>query len=273
MLSNRNMKMNMAKFIKELRKKKEISQEEIANLLGLTRQTYSQIETGEREITISEAQKIADIFNINLSDLMQGKEIETEVLLGKKKNTSHKGCHKLRESRPQIKVDPERVEKFKQIVLYILEKIGGKPNVGETVIYKILYFIDFDFYEKYEEQLIGATYIKNHYGPTPVEFKAIAKEMIQEKQIILVDSEFFQYPQKKYLAVKQAYIDMLTGTEIKHIDQTINRFADKSAKWLSDYSHEDIPWKTAEQGQAIDYEAVFYRTPETSVRTYEDEED
>ena len=34
------------------------------------------------------------------------------------------------------------------------------PNIGEAVICKILYFIDFDYYEKYEEQLIGATYIK-----------------------------------------------------------------------------------------------------------------
>jgi len=31
-----------------------------------------------------------------------------------------------------------------------------------TVLYKILYFIDFDYYEKYEEQLMGALYIKNN---------------------------------------------------------------------------------------------------------------
>ncbi len=48
-------------------------------------------------------------------------------------------------------------------LLYVLNKVGCKYNVGETVLYKLLYFIDFDFYEKYEEQLIGATYVKNHH--------------------------------------------------------------------------------------------------------------
>ena len=42
------------------------------------------------------------------------------------------------------------------------KKSAAKSNVGMTVLYKLLYFIDFDYYEKFEEQLIGATYIKNH---------------------------------------------------------------------------------------------------------------
>ena len=76
---------------------------------------------------------------------------------------------------PQIRIsDPQKnLEKFKEVFLYILNKVGSKPNIGETVIYKLLYFIDFNFYEKYEEQLIGAAYLKNRFGPTPVEFKKI----------------------------------------------------------------------------------------------------
>ena len=61
--------------------------------------------------------------------------------------------------------------------MYVLSKVGSKPNVGESVLYKLLYFIDFNYYEKYEEQLIGATYIKNHYGPTPIEFVKIVEDM------------------------------------------------------------------------------------------------
>ena len=29
----------------------------------------------------------------------------------------------------------------------MIEKCGGKPNLGETVLYKLLYFIDFDNFE------------------------------------------------------------------------------------------------------------------------------
>ena len=40
---------------------------------------------------------------------------------------------------------------------------------------------------------------------------------------------------------------------------------------ISEYSHNDVPWLTAEEGAVIDYESVFYRTPPYSVRDYGDE--
>ena len=85
--------------------------------------------------------------------------------------------------------------------------MGEKKKIGETAIYKLLYFIDFDFYEKYEEQIIGAHYIKNHYGPTPVEFKKIVDEMEEKKEIERVKSRHFQYEQKKYLPLREPRLD------------------------------------------------------------------
>jgi hypothetical protein len=35
---------------------------------------------------------------------------------------------------------------------------------------------------------------------------------------------------------------------------------------MEDYSHQDVPWIGVDYLQVIDYEAVFYRTPEFSVR-------
>lgn len=40
---------------------------------------------------------------------------------------------------------------------------------------------------------------------------------------------------------------------------------------ISQYSHNDIPWLGTEDKEIIDYEAVFYRTPVYSVRTYIEE--
>ncbi len=39
---------------------------------------------------------------------------------------------------------------------------------------------------------------------------------------------------------------------------------------MKDYSHKDVPWVGAEDLQLIDYEAVFSRTDEFSVRKYND---
>jgi len=171
----------------------------------------------------------------------------------------------------RISVPQKNLEKFKEVLLYILSKVGGKPNVGEAVVYKLLYFIDFDFYEKFEEQLIGATYIKNHYGPTPVEFKVIVDDMIQGGEVVKVKEKYFNYPQRKYLAVRRPNLDVLSGREIEHIDDVLARLSDKNAKEMENYSHEDIPWKTAEEGKPLSYESVFYRDEHYSVRNYEDE--
>ena len=62
----------------------------------------------------------------------------------------------MRNSSPEV-----NVQKFKEVLLYILNKIGTKENLDETVICNLFYFIDFDFYEKYEEHLIGLTYKKD----------------------------------------------------------------------------------------------------------------
>lgn len=68
-------------------------------------------------------------------------------------------------------------------MLYILERCAGKPNVGETVIYKLLYFCDFNYYEMYEEHLTGANYRKLPYDPVPLKFDTIINQMIDNGQL------------------------------------------------------------------------------------------
>jgi uncharacterized phage-associated protein len=171
----------------------------------------------------------------------------------------------------RISVPQKNLQKFKEVLLYILNKVGAKENIGETVIYKLLYFIDFDFYEKYEEQLIGATYIKNKYGPTPVEFAKIVEKMIEGKEIEKVKSEYFNFPQTKYLPRRKPDLMNLKANEIEVIDDVLNRLSEMNGSQISAYSHNDLPWMTTADGETIDYESVFYRTPPYSVRAYAEE--
>ena len=163
----------------------------------------------------------------------------------------------------------EDVLKFKEVLLYILEKVGSKHNVGKTVLYKLLYFIDFDYYELYEEQLIGAKYIKNTYGPTPVNFQKIINEMVDAGDVEIISSKYFDREQTKYLPVRKARLNCLSGQEIQHIDNVLFKHSDKTANELSSLSHRDVPWIGARDKETISYESVFYRTVETSVRNYD----
>jgi transcriptional regulator with XRE-family HTH domain len=248
----------LEKFIKKLRLKNRFNQSFVAGHIGVSRPTYLQIEKGERDLTITEAKKLADLYGLSLESFLNEEEIKIES----------SGKKEIKKDKNEIRIDvpQNNLEKFKQVLLYILTKIGSKPNIGETAIYKLLYFIDFDYYEKYEEQLMGAKYIRNNYGPTPVHFKKVIEEMIKIDQLEEVKSKYFEYPQKKYLPKVTPILTMLSGQEIAHIDEVLNRLSDKTAKELSNYSHTDNPWMVKKQGEVLDYESVFYRDIHHSVR-------
>lgn len=250
-------------FLLELRNNQGISQAFVAEKIGVSRASYIEIEKGAKELTLSQANKIAEIFNITLAELISGKQI-SDVKVSIKDNADKKEKQEIR-----IDVPQKNLKKFKEVLLYVLEKVGSKSNVGMTVIYKLLYFIDFDYYEKFEEQLVGATYIKNHFGPTPVEFKKIVESMELKGELETVKSKYFLHEQTKYLPRREPDISVLNAKEIKHIDEVLSRLSDKSATELSEYSHKDVPWITAEDGRPLSYESVFYRTKDTSVREYE----
>jgi transcriptional regulator with XRE-family HTH domain len=249
--------------IRNLRSRHNLSQEKLAELLGVQRPAISQIESGIRSVTAGELVKFSQIFGLPVDSLLD-LHSEPEVVLPKK------DVKKKEEKRQRrINVPQKNLEKFKEVLLYILDKVGSKSNIGETVIYKLLYFIDFDFYEKYEEQLMGAQYLKNRYGPTPVEFAKIVEHMTNKHELEKVKSKYFEHPQTKYLPLRKPNLSKLTAEELTVVEDVLNRLSDMNATQISNYSHDDIPWKTAKEGSIIEYESVFYRTPGYSVREYE----
>lgn len=259
--------------IKKLRLKNDLSQDYLAKKLDISRPTYMQVEKGERDITVTEASKLAEFFGMTLVDFLSDTTIiEKEVILEKDHPVKSKSSFaKATKDEVRISVPIKNQKKFKTVLAYILKKVGGRPNIGMTAIYKLLYFIDFDYYEKFEEQLMGAVYIKNHYGPTPVMFGKIIEEMKLKNEIEEVRSKFYNKEQRKFFLNPEYEIDLtpLSAQEIKHIDWELRRLADRTAKELSDLSHEDMPWRAAKIGEEVCYNGVFYRNEKLSVREYD----
>ena len=65
--------------LKELRKTKGISQDEVANALGITLRTYQNYEYGQREPNIEMINKIADFFGVT-TDYLLGREPQPNPL-------------------------------------------------------------------------------------------------------------------------------------------------------------------------------------------------
>lgn len=230
----------MAINIKQQRKRLGVSQTTLARKLGMSRPTLIKVEQGERPLSDQE-QRIADAFFASLEEHQTAADV-------------------------RINIPEQNLAKFKQVLLYILKKVGAQPNVGMTVLYKLLYFADFDYYEKYEEQLMGLTYIKNTHGPTPREFVSVVKDMKAQEVLVEVKSKYFAHEQKKYLPNREPDLSLLSGRELELVDDVLDRYAHKSARQLSELSHHDMPWQATDDKQNIDYELVFYRSDQFSVR-------
>lgn len=81
------------------------------------------------------------------------------------------------------------------------------------------------------------------------------------------------FTQTKYLPLRKPDLTKLKAHELEVIDDVINRLADMNAAQISNYSHKDVPWIVTDDGEKIEYETVFYRTPEYSVREYSEDDD
>jgi uncharacterized phage-associated protein len=196
-------------------------------------------------------------------DKLLAKDFELEVAIVEAENSNK--SQEIRVSIPEMKI-----EKFKDVLLYILEKCAGKPNVGETLLYKLLYFSDFNYYELYEEHLSGAEYRKLPFGPVPQKLDAIINQMISAKTLQRIKTEYHAYPQTRYIPLSKPDLRNFKASEKEVIDKVIEQYSDWSASAISEYSHKDIPWLATKDGEIIDYELAFYREHPYSVRNYEE---
>ncbi len=250
--------------IASLRKLKGLSQSDLSTALGISRSSVAQIELGNRNISVIELIKLSEILGFSMDKfLARDYQAVEEVVAAEKAPSPSSG---LRISIPNLKV-----EKFRNVLLYILERCAGKPNVGETVLYKLLYFCDFNYYETYEEHLTGAEYRKLPFGPVPQKLDAVLKMMIDAEQLVRFKADYHGFIQSRFLPLEKADLRLISGAEKEVIDQVIDRFSDWSASAISDYSHKDMPWKASQDGEIIDYELAFYREPPFSARVYDDQ--
>lgn len=254
-------KQQIGRRLAELRKIKKFSQEELANKVNISRPSLTQIELGKRNIDILELQKFAMILGFSLDEFMSVNFITNHYSVVNEEEQAYYTTNRI--STPKLNIN-----KFMNVLLYILERCAGKPNVGETVLYKLLYFSDFNYYEQYEEHLTGSKYRKLPYGPVPQKLDTIIDQMIKADKLQRVKTIYHGYAQTRYLPLVKANLTEFKASEKDVIDKVIEQMSDWSASAISDYSHKDMPWMASKEGEEIKYELAFYREAPFSVRNY-----
>lgn len=153
---------------------------------------------------------------------------------------------------------------------YIIHRCGNRNTFGKTVLFKLLYFSDFNCFELYEKALTNESYRKLPHGPAPVHFNSAISELKKEGKIStkrkIISLNRVKY---SYTSLKEPSVDF-NNEELAVIDDVIDELGHMTSNRISEYSHGDMPWRATEEKEIIDYGFVFYRDLPYEKRQYND---
>ncbi|MFH1187858.1 MAG: Panacea domain-containing protein [bacterium] len=150
-------------------------------------------------------------------------------------------------------------KKYKEVILYLAEKLGGEIK-GKKKLAKLLYFVDFDFYELCQKSLTGDTYKALPMGPFPITMEKIIIDMVNEKKItIRLEKERADYNPTEIYRVKDKTKESFSKEEKQILDRVVLKYGHLSGKQLEDLTHAEAPYIGTAPNQEIAYELAFYR--------------
>ncbi|MDD4358279.1 MAG: Panacea domain-containing protein [Candidatus Pacebacteria bacterium] len=144
---------------------------------------------------------------------------------------------------------PIHSKKYKQAILYLCSKLDGEIW-GKKKLAKLLYFVDFDFFEKYQKYFTGDKYRALPMGPFPVSLSEITSEMEKEGMKCL----------------KNPQVSIFSKEEIEMLDRIIKKYGDLNGKQLEDLTRAEAPYIGTEPKGEILYELAFYRGTDFNCR-------
>jgi len=150
-------------------------------------------------------------------------------------------------------------KKYQDIILYLAEKLGGEIK-GKKKLAKLLYFVDFDFFEKFQKSLTGDIYKALPVGPFPVSMEKVLADMINAKKItVKLEKERADFNPTEIYIAKKSVEGKFSKEELEILNRVILKYGNLSGKQLEDLSHAEAPYIGTAPNQEIAYELAFYR--------------
>ena len=221
----------ISQFIRFLRKDKGMSQQEIANRLGMSRPSYILVEQGKKELSLSEAQKISNIFGISLKDM------ETGII-------------------------PD-YEKYKEMILSFLRffSSNGDGKVPKTKLAKLLYLADFSWFYEKMESMSGMQYRRIQYGPVPDLYFRALDELEEEGRINRDNKNSDVTLISENEGSKRSPLNKLNKQELDLIKKIAEKWKDKKTRDIVNFTHNQLPFKLCAPDEIIPYELIIQEDP------------
>lgn len=143
--------------------------------------------------------------------------------------------------------------KLKELVIFIASRSDADAHFGKTKLNKILFYSDFMHYARHGKSITGFAYLRMPYGPCPENFPSVLDEMAKDETLRIAERRHFTQMQQRPVALREANLDALSGSEIAAIQEVIDALRNESAVSVSELSHEFIGWKLATPFERIPY--------------------
>ena len=158
-------------------------------------------------------------------------------------------------------------KKYQNTVLYLCSKLKGEVR-GKKKLAKLLYFADFDLYEKSQKSITGDIYRALPMGPVPSALGEITAEMMKKKMLGVerVEEREGYNPTEIYKCLTEPDLSVFNDEEKKMLDRIVVKYGHLNGKQLEELSHAEAPYIGTELRKEIPYELAFYRGTDLSER-------
>lgn len=220
--------------VKQLRIERGLSQEQVAQTIGVSRPTYSAIEAGTQTLDINEAQKLAKIFAIGVDELLSGNVPD--------------------------------IEKYKHMILSFLRaNITSDGKIPKTKLAKLLYLADFAWFYENFESMSGMQYRKISYGPVPDAFFRAIDELEELGKIII---ERKHTDSRDMLLIsesdsnKNETLNTINKDEVVLIKKIATKWKNKKTSDIVNFTHNQLPYFLCRDNELIPYELITQSDPD-----------
>ena len=221
------MSIKYAKFIRDARLKKGISQSDLASKLSISRPSYIAIEQGKRELTMGEFEKLSSVLNVSFEEVESG--------------------------------ESPNYEKYKQMILAFLRMSGKIPK---TKLAKLLYFADFGWFYYHLQSMSGMQYRKIQYGPVAESYFGIVDEMFNNGEIDIEQTKDGAMLISQTRNGAKIDISTINKEERKLIKDIEKKWKGKKTAEVVNFTHKQFPYLYAQDNEIVSYGLFTQENPD-----------
>lgn len=150
-------------------------------------------------------------------------------------------------------------KKYRNLILFFANKIKN-GTLGKLKIMKLLYFLDFDYFEKYGKSVSGDEYLRFDLGPVPKMAKRILEKM-EGKDIKITKNKIGSgYNDQQLIEpMKDFDVSLFSREELLMMEEIAGKWEKFSGTDMKNASHGEAPWIATKPNGVIDYNLAYYR--------------